>query len=262
MENNSCLIINFWFGDRRRNPEVYSFDKLIYVKTQIEYLRLYQNNLNTIYFNFNLEEDHYNILNKALKLIPKHINGSKTEVNIRKNNGFSYGAWNEIVIKEIENYDYFIFNEDDYFFTQDNWDSYLVDKYKSKEDIGYLAMGVRPHNNFKFPFHSVGMSSKENIKKVIGKFGNLIGEEYLDSLLYVEGEQLQQTWGELYSKVGLVNYDVRDNYQVEFGLTDRKEDLWKLWTWNKNILIKNAITILQPYRYTWWVCHDLEYQQN
>ena len=263
MKNNSCLIVNFWLGDRRKHPDIYDEDKLIYLKTQIKYLRLYQNNLSTIYFNFNVETNHYGILNKALKLIPKYINGSKIEINIRKNNGFSYATWDEIASREIENYDYFIFNEDDYFFTQDNWDSYLINKYKSKENIGYLAMGVRSHpNNFKFTFHSVGMSSRENIKKVIKKFGNLTGKKYLDSFSYKEGETLQKTWGELYSKIGLVNYDVRDDYQVEFGLTDRKEDIWKLWTWNKNILIKNSITILQSYKYAWWICHDDEYQKN
>jgi len=259
----TCLIINFWLGDRRRCPEIYHEDKLIYVKTQISYLKAFENNLSAIYFNFNVESEQSNLLNEAFKLIPDTINDSKVKISIRENKGFSYGAWNDIVSIEINNYDYFIFNEDDYFFNQPKWDSYLVNKYKSKEDIGYLAMGVRPHhNNFRSTFHSVGMSSRESIKKVIEKFGNLTGEKYLDSSLYEEGQHLQDTWGELYSKVGLVNYDVRDDYQVEFGLTDRKEDIWKLWEWNENILIKNSITILSPHRYFWFICHDREYLEG
>jgi hypothetical protein len=261
----TCLIINFWLGDRRRHPNIYHIDKLIYLKTQISYLETFENNLSTIYFNFNVEVGQFNLLNEALKLIPSNINGSKVKINIRENKGFSYGAWNDIASREIDNYDYFIFNEDDYFFNQPKWDSYLVSKYKSKEDMGYLAMGVRPHkshNNFRFLFHSVGMSSRENLKKIIEKFGNLVGEKHLDSSSYPEGQQLQDTWGELYSKIGLINYDVRDDYHVEFGLTDRKENIWKLWTWNKNILIKNAASIFPDRDYRWFICHDSWYLEG
>jgi len=230
----------------------------------IEYLRLYQNNLKTIYFNFNVETEHYNLLNKALKLTPKYINGSEVITNIRENKGFSYGAWNDITLKEIENYEYFIFNEDDYFFTQDNWDSYLINKYNSKENVGYLSMGVRsyPNNPYnRYVFHSVGISSTNTLKKIINKFGGLINYSPREGNNYKNGEALQDIWGSLYSKVGLINYDIREDYQVEFALTDRPQDIWRLWDWNNNILIKSAITILQPH-YTWFKSFDEEYQKE
>lgn len=258
-----CLIINFWFGDRRRSPPIYNEDRLIYIKTQIEYLRLYQNNLKTIYFNFNVETEHYDLLNKALKLVPKYINGSEIITNIRGNKDFSYGAWNDITLKEIENYEYFIYLEDDYFFTQDNWDEYLIRKYNTKEDIGFLSMGVRPHHNphFRFLFHSIGISSRKSLKKVIENSKDLIGQSSYEENNYHSGESLQNIWGRLYSEVGLINYDVREDYQVEFGLTDRPEDVWRLWEWNKNILIKNAISILQP-QYSWFKAFDDMYQKE
>lgn len=263
IKNNICLIINFWFGDRRRSPSIYNEDRLIYLKTQIEYLRLYQNNLKTIYFNFNIEKEHYNLLNEALKLVPKYINGSEIITNIRENKGFSYGAWNDITLKEIENYEYFVYVEDDYVFTQDKWDDYLTNKYNQKPNTGYLSMGVRPHptSPHLYLFHSIGISSSKSLKKIIEKFGNLINQSYLEKTNYHEGENLQDVWGELYYKVGLKNYDIRDDYRVEFSLTDRPEDIWRLWWWNKNLFIQSMLTILQP-QYTWYGCFDDEYQKE
>ena len=257
----SCLIISFWLGNRRIFPPVYNEDRLIYVKKQIEYLMMYENNLDTIYFNFNLETHHYDLLNKALELIPDRINNSKVKINIRENIGFSYGAWNDIVLKEIKNYKYFIFNEDDYFFVQNNWDDYLINKYNSKDNTGYLAMGVRPllnDNTYRDTFHSVGISSSVSLQKIIDKFGCLLSRPLSKDVTYYEGMAMQSAWSQLYKSVGLTNYDVRDDYQVEFGLTDRKEDIWRLWEWNENILIKNSKSMFQP-SHTWFICSDNEY---
>lgn len=263
IKNNTCLIVTFWFGDRRRGPSIYNKDRLIYLKTQIEYLRLHQNNLKTIYFNFNIEKEHYKLLNEALKLVPEYINGSKVIINIRENKGFSYGAWNDITLKEIENYKYFIYVEDDYVFVQDTWDSYLINKYNQNPDTGYLAMGVRKNGQDKhrFLFHPYGIASSKSMKKVIDKFGSLINQPYLEKTNYHEGGDLQDVWGKLYCEVGLKNYDIRDDYRVEFALTDRPQDIWKLWWWNKNLFIKSILTIYEQ-NYTWWKCFDPQYQKD
>jgi hypothetical protein len=190
--NKTCLIINFWLGDRRKFPTQYDTDKLIFLKKQIEFLTNVENSLDTVYFSFNVEKEQYILLSEAINLIPKKINDSKTKINIRNNFDFSYGAWNEITKKEKDNFDYFIFLEDDYVFSEPKWDSYLLNKFKSKSNMGYLGMAVRElhvypeiktemgydkYESIRESFHSVGMTSSENIKKILDKNGSLIEEK-------------------------------------------------------------------------------------
>lgn len=266
----SCLIINFWFGNRRDFPPIYGTDRLIYLKSQLNYLTSVKMDLDTIYFNFNIEKSHYNLLTDALNLTPKYINNTKIAINIRKNKGMSYGAWNDIIKQELDNFDYYIFNEDDYFFVEDNWDTYLINKYNSYKDCGYLAMGVRPnyfHNKIvNNAFHSVGMVSLKNIKKVLSEQKDLIiSNNYYNNIdeYYIETQENQQHFVNQYHLYGLKNYDIREDYKVEFGLVamDRKEDIWILWDWNKKYFIKNAKSILQP-NYTWWKTFDPLYLQD
>ena len=58
---------------------------------------------------------------------------------IRENKGFSYAAFSESFEQNRDNYDYFIFNEDDYFVVENNWDEYLIRKYHTLPDTGYLC---------------------------------------------------------------------------------------------------------------------------
>ena len=67
--------------------------------------------------------------------------------------------------------------EQEYFFVQNNWDSYLVNKYNSHSDCGYLCMVIRePAQWNKFKKHagsSVGIASTENLMKIYSKYGKL-----------------------------------------------------------------------------------------
>ncbi len=57
----------------------------------------------------------------------------------------SYGAWSELFGKNKDKFDYFIFNEDDYFFIEDDFDSTLVRKFNSYPNCGYLCAVVINH---------------------------------------------------------------------------------------------------------------------
>lgn len=282
---NKCMIINFWLGDRRRFPEKYGQDKTIFLKEQIRFLKEYKNNIDTIYFNFNVEEEQYKILSEALNIIPKNVGKSEIKVNIRKNLDFSYGAYEEIVRKEVMNYKYFIFNEDDYVFVQDNWDDYLINKFESRDNTGYIGMAVRDlslyptvkkelgyenYSSVREAFHSVGMTSSENLIRLLIKKGNLIngyGHKGYDEE-NIRIEKTQSRWSAQFCEIGKINYDVRNEYNVEFQLTDRKEDIWRLFNhhedetiWNEKTLIRSLRTVLQP-NYSWYRCNDYDYQKQ
>lgn len=271
----TCYIINFWLGDRRREPQIYKSDKLIFLKKQIDNLSQVENSIDTVYFNFNLIKDHYHLINEALKIIPKNINKTKVIVNIRENFDFSYGAWSDIVEKEIDNFDYFIFNEDDYIFNIEKWDTYLVNKFKNNLNCGYLGMAVREINDqfkkimgyetyplVKESFHSVGITSSENLKKIIDKKGSLIERKNINKYEHETIEDAieitQSKWSCQFYEIGLENYDVRNEYAVEFQLTDRIENIWRLFWNNDEVIIKSLFTILED-SYTWYSSYDHDY---
>lgn len=271
----TCLIINFWLGNRRRFPLIYDEDKLIFLKQQIIFLEKYKNNIDTIFFNFNVQVEHYELLSKAINITPKKIGNSEIKINIRENHDFSYGAWNDITKKEIENYDYFIFNEDDYVFTQDNWDDYLVKKFNSKDNMGYLGMAVRElhiypevkkmlgyddYDTIRESFHSAGITSRDNLKLLFNKKGSLIEENKINNYNTEKGriELTQSRWSAQYYEIGKENFDVRNEYQVEFQLTDKEEDIWRLFHWNEEKIIVSLRTVLQP-NYIWYICYDNDY---
>ena len=107
----TCYVINFWFGDRRINVNRFDVDKLCYVKSQVETLKKYKHSLSKIVFSFNIEPEHYHHLSEAIQIIPKRIQNTDVEINIRKNVGMSYGAFSDIFGKYQDKYDYYIFNE-------------------------------------------------------------------------------------------------------------------------------------------------------
>ena len=114
----SCLAVNFYFGERRRTIEEYVIDRLTFLRKQVETLEHYHHNLDKIVFNFNVEPEHYEYVNEAMKIVPKKLQNTPVEVHLRKNVGLSYGAFSDTFYRLRSEYDYFIFNEDDYFLVE------------------------------------------------------------------------------------------------------------------------------------------------
>ena len=268
MDYKKCLIVNFWLGDRRDEYDNYKLDSLHLLKRQIQTLQVYKHNLTKIIFNFNIVPEHYKYLNQVFSLTPKQIQGAEVEINIRENVGISYGAWSDLFKKYNTNFDYYIFNEDDYFFIQNGWDDYLVEKYNSYDDCGYLCMFIRePHtwnNHRKMAGSSVGISSTENLNKVVNKYGKLPSiSNSNDKDLYEGSMEVQIQFGFAFAEVGLNIYDIRDDYSVLFqkGAPDNPEiNCWKFFPWNDKFL--NVCEYYFDGKYSYWVSFDLEFKEE
>jgi hypothetical protein len=115
MKPKVCYISNFYLGERRVEVEAQKHDRLLYLKFQIESLIKYDHNLSKIIFNFNFRKEDIKYLNDIIKLTPKEIKGTPVELFFRENKGMSYGAWSDTFIRYQNEFDYYIFNEDDYF---------------------------------------------------------------------------------------------------------------------------------------------------
>jgi hypothetical protein len=272
MDSKICLVNTFWLGERRFEHPNYQKDKLYFLKKQIECLQTYKHNLTKIVFNFNVTPEHYPYLSKIYSITPKQIQGAEVEINIRENVGISYGAWSDTFKKHKSEYDYYVFNEDDYFFVQHDWDSYLVNKHNSYDDCGYLCMVSSEPDVFnKFKKHagsSIGVASSETLMKIYSKYGklpsldkNLIGKEGN----YEGWSDIQYNFGFAFLEVGLSIYDVRDDYAILFqkptpawaNEPDIKD--WVYFPWNPKYFSVTA-SFFNPFKY--WTCHDLEFRET
>tara|TARA_R110000822_G_scaffold310343_1_gene442684 strand:+ start:631 stop:1503 length:873 start_codon:yes stop_codon:yes gene_type:complete len=216
---DSCYAIAFYLGDRRRKFPPYEVDRLCYLKKQIETLTVNKHSLNKIYFIFSVEEGHYDLLNKALNIIPKNIQGAGVEIIVRKNAGFSYGAWSDLMDKT--NHDYYIFNEDDYFFIEDGWDSYMINSFKEKPNCGGFGIFINVihgEENGKEHFgHSCFCTSKEIIQDIKTNYN---GFTYPQNSNYGDNQNNQATFTYSLIKAGYRLYDIRDDYDLFFAMTD------------------------------------------
>ena len=266
----TCYIINFYLGDRRNINPFYEDDKLSYLKKHIELLSAIPHNLSKIVFNFNLREEDYHYISEIWKITPKRLGTADVTLSIRPNKGMSYGAWNDTFEKYKSQYDYYIFNEDDYFFIEPNWDQYLVTKYTSSENCGYLCMMVRQPawwNGYKkHAGHSVGIASTENLLKVYYKYGvlphNNVHTEWKqgdDHSEYQKGENSQILFSFAFIELGMNVLDVSDDYKVAFNMTGEGDhDIWKLYWWNEKELITPA-HLLFNLPYSWYISGDNEF---
>jgi hypothetical protein len=267
MDSRVCLVNNFWIGGRRFEYSEYQKDNLYFLKKQIECLQTYKHNLTKIIFNFNVIPEHYKYLSEVYSITPKQIQGAEVEINIRENVGISYGAWSDTFKKYKSEYDYYVFNEDDYFFVQHDWDSYLVNKHNSHDDCGYLCMVIRePAEWNKFKKHagsSVGIASTENLMKIYSKYGKLPSlDENLEGQEgnYEGWSDIQLDFGFVFLELGLNIYDVRDDYAILFQKSSPVNPSIQTWKfhWHNEEYLQVA-PFYWEVDFGYWKSTDLEF---
>lgn len=264
MKNKTCYIINFYLGDRRKTIQNFYDDRLFLLKKQIDFINTVKSSINTIVFNFNIRPEDYKYISDIVKITPKFIGESEIVINLRENYGMSYGAWSDVFKKYQDKFDYYIFNEDDYFFVEDNWDDYLIKKFNSLDGCGYLCMVSREGQEWcdykKHAGHSTGISSYEVLNKVYEKYGELPHSKKDDYFSVEKLGQVNQSHAVI--EVGYEIYDVRDDYRIEFEISDVKNpnDIWRFFWWNEKFIIKPALLIDVEPPYVYWESYDDEFK--
>jgi hypothetical protein len=260
----SCYIINFYLGNRRKTIKKYTNeDRLCFLKKQIELLEKYTHNLNKIIFNFNIESSHYHYFTEIFRITPKYIQSTPIEINVRINQGMSYGAWSDLYIDNKDQYEYFIFNEDDYFFIQNNWDQYLIDKFNSFKDAGYLCAVAREPDHWngykKHAAHSTSISSNKILSQILDHHNCLPHPKTSEYNKIEKFGQIDQSFSVI--KLGYNIYDIRDDYRVSFGWTEPdKVDIHRFFWWNDKDLLLPAFLIFDHDRYHWYSNNDYEFK--
>jgi hypothetical protein len=265
MEDKICYIINFYFGERRKTIEKYTNeDRLFFYKKQIEFLEKYSHSLSKIIFTCNIEKADYKYVSELFKITPKYIQNAEIEIHFRENYGLSYGGWADAYDRNEDEYDYFIFNEDDYFFCQNNWDSYLANKFNSYDDAGFLCMAIREPQEWndykKHAGHAASISSNQVLKKIKEVHGALPHGDKKDYHSNERLGQINQTFSSL--ELGYNIYDIRDDFRVSFAWTGNDgRDTWRMFWWNEKDLIVPAI-LIEPQLYNWYESYDEEFLKD
>lgn len=167
------LTIVFFFGERRFFAGKKK-DKLFFLKKQVEYLLNINHDLDQITFVINGNKpNEYDEIISPLKF--KY----NLKTLVRENSGISYGGYSYSVANFINDFDFFIFSEDDWVFCHDHFDQYLIDKFNKNLNTSMVCAVSSendPNSHAICGQHasvSIYASSKKKIKELIKRYGNL-----------------------------------------------------------------------------------------
>lgn len=158
------LVIACWGGGRRLTDTFCDENRGCFIESQIKYLSEVKHNLSQITFIDNLSGDQgtrsYEL---AVENIPDKIGKTPVRVHRRPNHGFSYGAFEFAVKTYWDEFDYYIFLEDDQIIIEDDFDQFLIEEFNRYRLCGYLcALVLSEHAAISF-----GITSIKVLKKVI-----------------------------------------------------------------------------------------------
>jgi hypothetical protein len=164
------LVIACWGGARRLPDPFYDEHRECFIQSQIKYLAKVEHNLSQITFIDNASNDYNTVEYQiALENMPDKIGRTPVKFHQRSNHGFSYGAFDFAVKRYWDEFDYYIFLEDDQIIIEDNFDKFLIEEFERHPQCSYLcALYERGHAALSF-----GITSINILKKVINKHGQL-----------------------------------------------------------------------------------------
>ena len=130
------------------------------------------------------------------------IPGGKIICLTRQNVGRSFGAYNDAFLKFRDNYDYFLFTEDDIIITKKNYFKKGLDIWHNSKLPGFIAYisttrigwwhwkKLNLNINTAYACHGgTGLSSTKVLNEIVSKYGCLphnTGSDYLDDITYGE----------------------------------------------------------------------------
>jgi hypothetical protein len=203
------LTIVFYFGERRIITNK-TKDKLFLLKQQVKYLLNTQHSLDQITFVINGEKpNEYDEIIYPLKL---QYNLKTLE---RENIGIAYGGYSHSIDHFINDFDFFIFSEDDWVFCYDNFDKYLLNKFNEDQNTSMICAVSSENDEDSHKLYgshasvSIFGSSKEKIKELINQYGCLPYSKYG----YQYGQVYQTS---KFFKIGKA-IDITDDFLVKFS---------------------------------------------
>jgi GNAT superfamily N-acetyltransferase len=207
-------IVAFYLGHRRST--FYNIlgkeNKLFLVNQHIKFLQTKPEGLNNIYFVFNTDGSTSHLSEEVetyIKTFPLNIN-----VIFRDNINFSYGAWEEAIIENINNSttsDYAFLIEDDYIPASPDSIQPFIERIQEEENVGYVAQLVSSNESANAADHGVikhhasisnGLLNYSAVKDVLEKHPSVF-------LLNPSKRDYQ---GGVWNQVHFLNYIISSDY--------------------------------------------------
>lgn len=158
----------------------------------------------TFVFNDDISDD---IKNSALNEIK--LSNMNYEVIFRKNNGFSYGAWNDIIMKNLNDHDYFFMIEDDCIPLETDFYEYFIECCTLETPI--VATYVSPNP----PIHAASSNSivrADVCREILDKTGKLFFVNNSNSLS--DAWNTQTYFFKYFTENGYKMRDILDKYST------------------------------------------------
>lgn len=156
----------------------------------------------------------------------------KFEIVYRKNAGFSYGIWNDTIIKNLDKYDYFFLIEDDYLPTRGDFIlpfkqrcvgknvfvCGLVEEASPQRFPGHVPVNEDP---FLFPSISNGLLSAAACRRVYKKYGSIFNINYNND--YQSAYTNQIYFCKHFTDMGYNIVDILDEYSSPYNNASKRE---------------------------------------
>lgn len=206
----------FYYGNRMNTAysKELQKNKFFMVDQQIEALNKYGDGISLVTFVFNL--DHLNDEHNILKEFATRKINFDYEIHCRLNTGASYGAWDEVIKKNLNNFDYFFITEDDFIPATSNF--YTPFKMRCKDPTAYVCMfanQARPHLGVPHAAIPHGIVKADAARKVF-KNQNQIFKIYLQDNSYNTFYQTQMEFFEYFIREGYVISDILDEFSAPY----------------------------------------------
>lgn len=196
-------------------------DPMFFANVHAEFLNnCHKTNIKKATFVFN--DDISDELKEMAKNVVSKIQTMETEIIFRTNSGYSYGAWKDIVKKNINDFDYFFLIEDDSIPLSPDFYEYFVEKCNDEYPI--VATYILEHSPGKFHAACPNSLLKADVcRKIL--------QTYNELFMVNQSNRLEDAWDtqtrfyDLFVQSGYKMIDILDKYSTPHNLNCNINDV-------------------------------------
>ena len=169
-------VIACWSGMRRVNPEAYVKDRPVFIRKHLESLGTLKHSLAQITLVVNKDPNEPPEYREFLNKLPKKIGNAGVELLERPNEGFSWGGYSHVLDVYGDRHSYMLLMEDDYIFTEDNFDRTLMGGILEGKKMGWLSFVIE-HGTKDWIMRRAS-SEAPGGRSVAGRVGDVTPEQF------------------------------------------------------------------------------------
>lgn len=201
--------------------EKFKTDPMFFARTHVDFLnKCVDTNIKraTFVFNDDISEE---LQNLAIETVSQ-IKTMEAEIIFRRNNGYSYGAWNDVVKKNLDEFDYFFLIEDDSIPLEPTFYEHFVER--CTLEYPFISTYISEHEPGKF--HAAcpnGIIRADVCKEILQKYNELFVVNNSNRLPDAWDTQIK--FLNLFTESGYGMRDILDKYSTPHNLNCNINDI-------------------------------------